>query len=180
MADEKSRGGLSAVYKMKLLVVKASLIALGVAFELVSKYDKALKSELIQWGEGRVFALGVLPDGPVMAVRKEGDHLVYLGQGDHGARLKIMFKNVDSAFLTLSAQIGPHVAFAQHRAIVVGSIYQAMEANRAMAIVQGYLMPGIVMNRIVKRKAPFSVEKLKNKAIVMMQFTPALLLNMNK
>jgi hypothetical protein len=142
---------LSAAFKVKRMVAGTSLLALGVAFEFISKHSREMKEEIEDWEEGRIVCLGVLPDGPSIAVRKELDRLVYLGRGDHGAGLKILFKNVDSALMPLIGQIGAHTAFAEHRAIVHGGIYEAMQANRAMAIVVKFLFPGILLNRITKR-----------------------------
>ena len=148
MDDDK----LSAAFRAKRLVAGTSLLALGVAFEFISRHSQEMKDEIECWDEGRIVCLGVLPDGPSIAIRKELDRLVYLGRGDHGAGLKILFKNLDSALMPLTGIIGAHTAFAEHRAIVHGSLYQAMQANRAMAIVVKFLFPGIILNRIVKRK----------------------------
>ena len=97
---------VSAVFKAKQMVVKTALLALGVAFEMVSKGSRELQDEIEDWEEGRILKLGVLPDGPALSVRKEGGRLVYLGSGDYNAGLNIYFKNMDCAFMVLSGQIG--------------------------------------------------------------------------
>lgn len=171
---------VSAVFKLKETVVKTSLLALGVTFELVSNHSPELQEELRDWDEGRILALGVLPDGPYIAVRKEAGALKYLGKGHHNAQLKILFKNMDAAFMMLSGQIGSHTGFAEHRAIVHGSLYQAMEANRAMAIVTKFLFPGIMLKGIVRRMPKMTAGDLVLKARVMATLTPALLMNMTK
>lgn len=138
-------------YKRKRAVVRTSLLALGVAFETVSKRSAEMKAELADWEEGQVFALGVLPDGPEIALRKEGDRIRYLGRGDHGASLKILFKNMDCAFLPMAAKIGSDTAYVQHRAILHGNVGQAMQLSRAMRLAQTYLMPDSILRRIFKR-----------------------------
>ena len=180
MSETAGPKNLSASYKLKEVVVKSSLLSLGVAFELGSKYSQELKDELEDWAEGRILSLGVLPDGPAIAVRKEGDRLIYMGTGRHDADLCILFKNIDAAFLTLSGQIGAHTAFAQHRAIVHGSIYDAMQANRAMAIVTKFLFPGLMLKRITKRPPEMKPGDYVAKAKVMAMLTPGLLMNMTK
>lgn len=137
--------------KAKQAIVRVSLLALGTGFEIVSKRSKALQAELADWDEGRTFSLGVLPDGPSVALRHEGGRIRYLGQGDRDASLRIMFKNLDCALLPLTAQMGADTAYVQHRAILQGNIGQAMQISRAMQLVQTYLMPDIVMKRISKR-----------------------------
>ena len=180
MSGEAGPEKLSAGYKAKELVVRTSLLALGLAFEFVSKHNREMKDELEDWDEGRILCLGVLPDGPSIAVRKEMDRLVYLGSGDHGARLKILFKNVDAALIMLTGQIGAHTGFAEHRAIVHGSINEAMQANRAMALVTKFLFPGIILNRIVKRKPKMSGADYLLYARINAVLVPLLLMNWSK
>ena len=85
-------GKTSLLFKLKSIVVKISLLALGVSFELLSKFSPEMQKELEDWDEGRVFSLGVYPGDPMIAVKQEGNRLKYLGTGDHGAELKILFK----------------------------------------------------------------------------------------
>jgi len=170
----------SAVFKVKEMVVKTSLLTLGVVFEMVSKHSREMKDELKDWDEGRVLCLGVLPDGPSIAVRKEGGILRYLGKGEHNADLKILFKNMDAAFMMLSGQIGSHTGFAEHRAVVHGSLYAAMQANRAMALVTKFLFPGFMLKGITRRMPEMTGSDLLLKARVMATLTPALLINMSK
>ena len=170
----------SVSYKIKRMVASTSLLSLGVAFELVSKLSKEMQDELEDWDAGRVLALGVLPDGPSIAVRKEVNHLVYLGKGEHGAKLKILFKNMDCAVLMLTGQIGPPAGFAEHRAVVHGSIYEAMQANRAMAIVTKFLFPGFILKKTMKRPPKTSMSDLVIKAKVFAFLTPLLIANAAK
>ena len=172
--------GLSAGYRVKRSVVRTSLLALGTAFEMVSKNCPELQAELAAWEEGRTVSMGVLPDGPAMALRKESDHVNYLGQGDHGATLKFLFKNMDSAFTVLTGQIGSDQAFAEHRAIVHGSLSEAMEMNRALALVQKYLMPGLILNKTMKRPPQMSGPDWMIYTKLMLTLTPSLVMNWSK
>jgi len=138
-------------YRAKKIVAQTSLLALATGFETVSKRAPELKAEIADWEEGRVFSLGVLPDGPSVSLRKEGDRIRYLGQGHGASRLRILFKNVDAALLPLTAQMGSHTAFCQHRAVLHGNVAEAMQTSRAMITVQTYLMPGFILKRTMKR-----------------------------
>ncbi|HUT56056.1 MAG TPA: hypothetical protein VM658_21880 [bacterium] len=180
MSDQDGSGKVSGAFKAKKMVVQTSLLLLGVAFELVSKHCKDMQDELSGWDAGRVLALGVLPDGPFIAVRKELDHLVYLGKGDHGARIKILFKNIDAALVMLTGQVGAHTGFAEHRAIVHGSINEAMQANRAMALVTKFLFPGIWLKYITKRPPKMSLSDYKTYFLVTALIGPTLALNATK
>jgi hypothetical protein len=180
MSSPNGTGKVSGAYKVKKMVVQTSLLLLGVAFELVSKHCKDMQDELAEWDAGRVLALGVLPDGPFIAVRKELNQLKYLGKGEHGAKIKIMFKNMDAALVMLTGQVGAHTGFAEHRAIVHGSINEAMQANRAMAIVTKFLFPGIWLKYITKRPPKMSLADYKTYFLVTAMLGLALALNATK
>lgn len=180
MSEEQASGRVSAGFKAKRMVVSTSLLALATAFELASKKSAELKTELADWREGLVFSLGVLPDGPAVALKKEGGALKYLGKGHHDSELKVLFKNMDSALLPLTGQIGAHTAFAQHRAIVHGSLYEAMQVNRAMVLVQKFLMPGLILKKTSKRPPQMSGSDYLVKAYVMIALAPGLLFNLTK
>jgi len=171
---------MSVSYAVKKMVTGTSLLALGTAFQIVSRASDELKADIAEWPEGKTFALGALPAGPVMAVRKEKGALRYLGKGEHGADLKIMFKNLDSAVMVLTGQIGADTAFAQHRAAVHGSLYEAMQANRAMALVTKYLFPGFMLKTLMKRPPRMNAKDYLIKAKVMLTLVPGLVINMTK
>ena len=170
----------SLTYKVKELVMKTSLLAFGVTFELVSKWSEELKKELADWEEGRVFGLAVMNNGPAMSIRKEGDHVKYLGLSLKDPKLTIYFKNVDAALLIFTGQIGSHMGFIEHRAICHGNLYEAMQAARAMNLVQKYLMPGFILNKTFKVPPKFSFADYLLKGKVMALLTPYLILNLGK
>jgi hypothetical protein len=161
-------------HRAKRAVASTALVALGAAFEILSRDCDEMKREIADWEEGRTFALGVLPNGPAIAVRKSGGRLVLLGRGDHRAPLKVLFKTVDSALLVLTGLLSAHMAFAENRAIVHGPLDETMQANRAMAIVVKYLFPGPMLGSLLKRKPVFSREEMRLKALFYAKLGPAL------
>lgn len=140
----------SLSYRIKKTVVSIALLALGVTFVKVSKYSAELKQELKDWKKGIVISLGVLPKGPVISLKEENGAIRYLGRGYKNPDVRILFKNMDSAFIPFTAQMGSHTAFIQHRALLYGNVVDGIKANRAMGIVQAYLLPGIVFGKVFK------------------------------
>jgi hypothetical protein len=153
-------------YRIKKAVVSIALLALGVVFERVSKHSAELKEELKDWKKGIVISLGVLPKGPAISLKEDNGMIRYLGRGYQKPDVKILFKNVDSAFLPFTAQMGSHTAFVQHRALLHGSVVDGIRANRAMGIVQTYLLPGIVFGKIFKQKPRLSLGEILYKYCV--------------
>lgn len=172
--------GLSVSYKAKRVVARMSLLALGVAFEMASKHSVELQSELADWEDGRVFSLGVLPDGPSVSLRKQGDRIQYLGSGQDDAEIKILFKSIDSALLMVTCRMGSHTAFAQHRSIVHGNIAKAVQISRAMSIVQLFVAPGFVLKKICKQPPKLSPAQLLLKARILTTLPIAVLVAMRR
>jgi hypothetical protein len=171
----------SLAYRLKKGVVGAALIAFGATFEKVSKKDEVIIEELKDWEEGLVLSLGVLPFGPAISMKKKDGYIKYLGRGyKEDPSLKILFKNVDSAFLAFTGQMGNHTAFAQHRALVHGSLIDGIKANRVMGLVQTYLLPGIVLNKIFKRPPKYTFKQLLLKGYLYLTFPITFSMNMWK
>jgi hypothetical protein len=171
---------MSLGHAVKKSVVRTSLLALATAFEMVSKGDPEFQREIADWEEGRTFSLGVLPDGPAITLRKAGGVIRYMGKGIRNPKLTIFFKNIDCAFMPLAGLMGAHTAFIQHRAVLHGNIAEAMQTNRALAMVQNYLLPGPVLKRITKRPPKWTTAKLLLKGKIMVLLTVGLLKNMDK
>jgi hypothetical protein len=167
-------------HKAKVAVATTGLVALGVAFEILSRHSAEMRREIEPWSEGRTFALGVLPAGPSIAVRKQHGRLEYLGRGDHGAPLRILFKNVDSALGVLTGLMSAHQAFAEHRILVHGPIDETVQANRAMAIVVKFLFPSVMLGSLTKRKPVFTRQELLLKARLYATLGPALVRSIAK
>ena len=180
MSGTGSAGKHSLTYRAKEALVKTLLLSFASAFELLSKSCPELISELADWEEGRILALGVLPNGPSISIQKEGGRVRYLGKGRHDPTLTVLFKNLDSIILAFSGSIGSHTAFIQHRAILHGSVGQAMQAARAMTIVQKYLFPGFLLKKIFKRPPKLSPAQMLLKVRVMAMLGVGLIKNAGK
>jgi hypothetical protein len=154
----------STTFRAKRVVVEAGLLALGVAYEVLSKHSPEMRAEIADWSEGWSFSLGVLPRGPAVAIRKEADRLVYRGRGHHDADLQIWLKNVDSAVQVLTGLCAPHMAFAERRVVVHGPIDDSMRMYRTMGIVEKFLFPAVLLERLTKRPPTFTRQDLMLKA----------------
>jgi len=159
MKEESSAIKPTIAYRLKKMVVGIALLALGGTFEKVSKHSAELKQEIKTWKKGIVISLGVLPNGPSISLKEDNGMIRYLGRGYKNPDVKIIFKNMDSAFLPFTAQMGSHMAFVQHRAMVHGSVLDGIKANRAMGIVQAYLLPGIVFKKVFKLPPKLTIKQ---------------------
>lgn len=169
-----NKAGLMVGTKLKIITAKTSLLALGVTFELCSKYVPEMQKEISDWEDGRNVGIGVLPNGPYITVRKENGQFKYIGSGLQDADISILFKNLDSAMLIFLGQLGAANAVAENRVCVQGQNYMAMQVTRAMAIVQTYLFPGFILKNTFKRPPVLSAKQLAIKAKIMGLLTPKL------
>jgi len=140
--------------RFKVTVIKIVLFILGRALQCASRIDRRVKAEIADWPEGFAIMFMVLPNGPWMGLVKDGGgRLRYRGRSlaEDEADLIFFFKNVESAFLVLTAQLSTPQANAEHRVSVKGEIGKAMTLLRCLNVVQTYLYPKIIAKLAVKR-----------------------------
>ena len=162
------------------MVASTSLLALGSAFEIVSKWDTKLRAEIEDWEDGRIFSLSVMNQGPALVLKKEKNRILYVGNCINDADTKILFRNIDCALLPLTGMMSSDMAFVQHRAILHGRVGAAMEISRAMAIVQSYLLPGFMFGWLYKRPPKFTLGQYLLKGWVMALLLPRMAVNLTK
>ncbi len=163
--------------RSKYELMDMTLTVIGVAFEEVSKRAPDLKREISVWNDGRRCSLGVLPTGPYITLEKREDRIHYLGKRKIDPHMTFLFKNLDSAVLVLTAQMSSHQALAESRILLDGQVSYGMELNRALAIVETYLFPQFILNKIFKRPPTLNAYQLVTKGIIYAAMGPALLKN---
>jgi hypothetical protein len=167
-------GAIKAGKSAKEATTKVSLLALGAAFELCSELAPEMAEEISDWEDGRKIGIGVLPNGPAITICKEGGKIRFLGASLIDPDLCMYFKNLDSAMLIFTAQIGAAQAVAENRVCLHGSNYQAMQVTRAMAIVQTYLFPGVLLKATFKNAPKLSRKQIATKVKIMGLLAPRL------
>ena len=156
----------------KRALCKGALLGLAAVFELASRYVVEMQREIADWDEGRRVTIGVLPSGPHITIEKSGDRIRYVGPNPGGSSVSILFKNLDSAILVFTGQIGAPWAVAENRVCVHGANAEAIQVTRAMAIVQTYLFPGPILKKTFKRPPRLTAAQMANKARIMGLLTP--------
>jgi aldehyde:ferredoxin oxidoreductase len=141
----------------KDLVVSVVFFVLGRALQSLSRIDETIKKEVATWQVDTMTLFKVLPKGPRMAFQKKSDGtLAYRGTkvGDDDATIIISFKNLECAFLMMTAQVGTARAYAEHRMSVKGDLSTAMSIIRCLNIVERYLFPTLIAKNVIKRLPP--------------------------
>ncbi|MCW7753059.1 hypothetical protein OOT00_03555 [Desulfobotulus sp. H1] len=140
-------------------VARIVFFVLGRAFQSAARMDEGIRREVAQWEEGFRLAMRILPDGPSMGLTKRDGRIRYVGEGSVDADLVIRFKNIESAFLVLTPQMGSARAFAENRIGLVGDVARSMSFVRCLDRLLAYMYPAFICNRLVKRmpqiKRPF-------------------------
>jgi|GEM_PF-345815 len=145
--------------KTKRFIVRANFFVLGRGFQAASRFDSQVKKEISDWDEGFTVIMRVRPRGPSMAWRKSNSRMKYIGSKAAEADLTIAMKNLESAFLMMTAQIGTPQAYAQHRLGLEGNIADAMTLTRCLNSVEAYLFPKFICKRILKRPPKMGVKR---------------------
>lgn len=138
----------------KRAIVKTVFFVLGRALQSASKHDKTLQAEVETWPKDMVVVFKVAPHSPRMAFAKTpSNQIQYKGTGitDDEAGLLIAFKNLESAFMMLTAQIGTPRAYIEHRIAVRGDLVYGLSVIRCLNIIERYLFPSFIARRILRR-----------------------------
>lgn len=135
----------------KEMVSAIVFFVMGRAFQSAAKMDANIRREVAEWEEGFRLCMRILPDGPSMGLEKSDGRLRYRGKGDADADLVVQLKNVESAFLVLTPQMGSDEAFAEHRLSLIGEVSRAMSFVRCLNLLIAYLYPKFLSRRLMKR-----------------------------
>jgi hypothetical protein len=142
-ARRSQKRGSKALARVVFSVLGRGLVA-------STKHDARVREEVASWPEGTLIVLGVAPDGPTLAVRKQNGRLEYLGSAANLApTLHVQYKNIDVALPVLLGQQGILEAFAEHRSTLAGDIGLGMSLVRCLHIVENYLFPGFITRGIL-------------------------------
>lgn len=180
---------------VKVLTAKIVFLFLGSAMEYAAKKDPDIKKEVDSWEDGFTLMMNVLPYGPYMTFEKKGGRLHFRGlklkdkNNDikeriakngrvkyHGAKLKnidviINFKNIESAFMILTPQMGVPQAYAERRVLVKGDLVKVMSFARVLTILLALLYPRFLCAPLVKRMPPMGFKKQIISLMVLMGST---------
>ncbi|MFZ5595577.1 MAG: hypothetical protein ACOY31_01025 [Bacillota bacterium] len=151
---------------VKGLIVRVMLFFLGRGFQSLAARDPDIRKEIDGWSEGFTIMFNIMPFGPFWSIQKRGGKLRYLGMIKTGADLQVDFKNLETAFLVLTGQMGTPQGYAEHRVSVKGDLVLAMSMIRCLDIVQFYLFPAIIAKRVVKRLPRMTFGKFGRRVFV--------------
>lgn len=161
MGETKTRRDIRPGEKrFKSAVVKIVLFILGRGFQCIAARDETVKREVAGWDESFCIMFQVLPRGPYMSLQKQNGRLQFMGVTKSYADLVINFKNIESAFMVFTAQLGTPQGYAQHRLSVEGDINKAMSLIRCLNMVEFYLFPGIIARMVLKRVPRMTAKRL--------------------
>jgi hypothetical protein len=152
----------------KRAYLNVNLWFMGRAIQAASRVDDRVRREFRDLPPDFTFALGVLPDGPYMILRKRGkDSARYIGRKIDAQEvdLTMTFKHLEAAFQTFTFRENTPTSFARDRLVVDGEVAYACPAARVLDIVQIYLLPKPIAKLAVKRYPRWPVSrKLVNRS----------------
>ncbi|MEA1969217.1 MAG: hypothetical protein U9N77_13500 [Thermodesulfobacteriota bacterium] len=146
--------------RFKLFIIKIVFVVLGRAFQSASRNDPDVKKEVSSWDDGFTLIMKVLPDGPLMGLEKKSDQLIFKWSKLKNADLEIYFRNIESAFMVMTPQIGAPQAFAEKRMSIKGDLGVSMSFTRALNSLLALLYPRIIVKRLVKRVPVLTRKKI--------------------
>jgi hypothetical protein len=155
MRDKKS---------FKRFIASTVFFFLGRGIKSVYKLDINAKSELDSFSDKQIIRFKIEPQGPFFAFYKE-ENKIYTLRGSKAKNITpyidIAFKNIEGALLVLTGRLGIEQAYVQHRFILYGDIYSTIAVVRIMSMVENYLFPSFMTNKILIGKPIKKVSSLR-------------------
>ncbi len=145
---------------MKSRVVQTVLFMLGKGMQNTVAVDEQAAREIEDLPEGYTIQFEVAPLGPYMALRKERGGLKFLGLKKVDADLSMIFKNMEYAYLMLTARLSFPKVYCENGLAVVGDPADSMIFYRLSNIVQFYLWPKIIADLVLKRVPDMTLDKM--------------------
>jgi len=152
--------------KVKVMVVKTVMFVLGKSMENTVNIDDRAKQEVQALPDDYTIQMEVAPNGPYMSIKKVNGRIKYLGQEKIDADLSIVFRNIEMAFKMMTTQISFPALYCQCGLGVKGDVSHTMIFYRFSNIVQSYLFPKIIAQRVLKRVDEMNLEKFKNRLMI--------------
>ncbi len=146
--------------RFKTLVVKTILFILGKAMQNTVTFDEQAEKEIEGLQDGYTVQFEIAPQGPYMALRKEKGGLKFLGQKKVEADLRLIFKNMEFAYLMLTARLSFPKVYSEHGLAVIGDPAHSMILYRLSNIVQFYLWPRVIARLVLKRVPDMTMGKM--------------------
>ncbi len=143
----------------KSMVSKIVFFILGRAFQVFSKKDHKISEEIESWPEGFKLMLDIMPFGPELVLQKNQGKIFARNFDGKTPDLSIKFKNIESAFMILTPQMGVPQGFAEHRFILIGDVAKAMSFTRCLNIILTYLYPDFICKNLMRRIPEINISK---------------------
>ncbi len=176
---------------IKEVIVKSVFLFMGTALESAARRDPDIKKEIDTWDNGFTMMMNVLPFGPYMTFEKTAGKFCYRGvrikdrkndikerevkgNGGESGNIKLQdidlivnFKNIESAFLALTPQMGTPQAYAERRLLVRGNLARVMSFSRCLNILLAHLYPRFVYASLMKRPPRMGLKKQLIRLMIM-------------
>ena len=163
MSDLHQSDYVPSKARFRRMLIKAGFFLLGRGLQSATRFDKDLHNDCADWPQGFRIAMQVLPGGPALLMEKKGKRLKFKGlKTDPDADLLIEIKNTATAFRMITAQIGAHHVYAEHKIGVVGNIADSMRFIRLVNKVEGYLFFGPLNKKILKKQPKNNLRQMVN------------------
>jgi hypothetical protein len=147
------------------LVTRVFFYFIGMGMQTAYRIDPDVKKEVDSWPETFSFRMAVVGGPSMLMLKKEGS-FKYLGEKEaFYCDVEMWFKNIEFAYLTMTARISVPNAVYHNRQFVRGNLKYMISIIRVLNIVQTLLLPNLIARFYIKEVPKLTLKKLMNRAI---------------
>jgi hypothetical protein len=147
------------------LVTRIFFYFIGMGMQTAYRIDPDVRKEVDSWPETFSVRIAVV-GGPSMLMLKKEGVFKYLGEKEaFCCDVELWFKNIEFAYLTMTARISVPNAIYHNRQFVRGNLKYTMSFMRVLNIVQTLLLPNIIARFYIKEVPRLTFRKMVNRVI---------------
>jgi hypothetical protein len=147
----------------KTQITRICLYYLGVGIETAYKNIPAVKKDMDTLPDPFTFCISVA-NGPSLTILKTGEKVVYVGEKDaFRANLELQFKNIEFAYLAMTARLSTPNAVYHNRQLVKGDLNYMMMMIRVMNAAETILFPNILLRFYLKEVPRLTLRTMINR-----------------
>jgi hypothetical protein len=148
---------------LKTQITSLCLYYVGIGIETAYKNVPQVKADMDTLPEPFSFCMSV-PNGPSMLILKDKGKVEYVGEkGAYRADLEMVFKNIEYAYLTMTARMSIPDLVYHNRQVVIGDLNYMMMMIRVVNAAVAVLFPNVLLGFYIKEVPRLTMRTMINR-----------------
>jgi hypothetical protein len=148
---------------LKTQITRLCFYYLGMGIETAYKNVPEVRMDMDALPDPFSFCMSV-PNGPSMMILKDADAVRYIGEKEaYRADLELVFKNIELAYLAMTARVGTPDLVYHNRQFIRGDLICMMTMIRVLNAAETILFPNFLLRFYLKKVPRLTLKTMLNR-----------------